>query len=243
MKVICIVLCLLALSTVYGQTCPEFTATNGAKYANLAILSRGVDYSGSETGTSYTYNWNFCKNLASTTCLNPTPTTQVSTTGTCTPLGYLATMQIKDHPKGPNEGVQITYINNLDNKCNGNTINRVTNIIATCDTSLDYTFTGITEPDVCVYQISVKSKNACPTKKGSGGGGGDGGLSGGSVFLIILLCVVVLYLAVGSLVMWKVKGHSGVEVIPNYEFWKDVPVLVKDGFNFVRFKVTGYSSV
>lgn len=38
---------------------------------------------------------------------------------------------------------------------------------------------------------------------------------------------VVAYLVIGSVYMYKVKGARGVEVIPNYTFWKDVPFLIK----------------
>ena len=35
------------------------------------------------------------------------------------------------------------------------------------------------------------------------------------------------YFIIGAAVMYKVKGARGVEVIPNYLFWKSVPILIK----------------
>jgi len=58
------------------------------------------------------------------------------------------------------------------------------------------------------------------------------GLSGGSVFLIIFFCGFFVYFAAG--IGWNAyHGATGVEMIPNVEFWKDLPFLVKDGFMFV----------
>ena len=41
------------------------------------------------------------------------------------------------------------------------------------------------------------------------------------------LVAVVTYVVVGVLVMKYRKGAQGVELIPNYHFWKDFPFLVK----------------
>ena len=43
------------------------------------------------------------------------------------------------------------------------------------------------------------------------------------------LVAVVTYVVVGVLVMKYRKGAQGVELIPNYHFWKDFPFLVKVG--------------
>eukprot|EP01112_Ceratiomyxa_fruticulosa_P013597 TRINITY_DN3827_c0_g1_i1.p1 TRINITY_DN3827_c0_g1~~TRINITY_DN3827_c0_g1_i1.p1 ORF type:complete len:241 (-),score=35.65 TRINITY_DN3827_c0_g1_i1:13-735(-) len=219
--------------------CGVFVASDGTKY-NTAALTTAIGYSGKEAGTSYTYYWNFCQNLATTTCFSPTPVTQVSPTGTCISLGYLNSAVLKDHPKGPREGFMLSYTNTLDNKCAGGTIGRNANIIVGCgDTEANVI--AITEPGgdgACRYDIQMTSKHACAPHLAS-----VSALSGGSIFLIIFLISFSLYFAIGSLVMWRVKGRSGVEAIPNYEFWRDLPGLIKDGFAFVRFKVTGYSAV
>eukprot|EP01064_Diplonema_japonicum_P025384 TRINITY_DN3678_c0_g2_i1.p1 TRINITY_DN3678_c0_g2~~TRINITY_DN3678_c0_g2_i1.p1 ORF type:complete len:189 (+),score=37.86 TRINITY_DN3678_c0_g2_i1:54-620(+) len=71
------------------------------------------------------------------------------------------------------------------------------------------------------------------------------GISGGAIFLIIFFVGFAVYMAAGMAYMFKVKGESGVNIIPHVEFWKDLPNLMKDGALFIKNKVTGggYSSV
>ena len=47
--------------------------------------------------------------------------------------------------------------------------------------------------------------------------------------MLRFLVAVVTYVVVGVLVMKYRKGAQGVELIPNYHFWKDFPFLVKVG--------------
>ncbi len=42
-----------------------------------------------------------------------------------------------------------------------------------------------------------------------------------------VLGAVIAYFIIGSIVMFQVKGARGIEVVPNYSFWKDLPFLVK----------------
>lgn len=37
----------------------------------------------------------------------------------------------------------------------------------------------------------------------------------------------------------KTKGMSGVQACPQYEFWSDIPSLVKDGCSFTMSKIRG----
>eukprot|EP01125_Pyxidicula_operculata_P002452 TRINITY_DN12314_c0_g1_i1.p1 TRINITY_DN12314_c0_g1~~TRINITY_DN12314_c0_g1_i1.p1 ORF type:complete len:221 (+),score=36.00 TRINITY_DN12314_c0_g1_i1:56-718(+) len=61
---------------------------------------------------------------------------------------------------------------------------------------------------------------------------GGGGLSGGSVILILLFVFAVVYLVAGVLYNKFRLNKDGIELIPNLDFWKDFPSLVKDGFFF-----------
>ena len=38
---------------------------------------------------------------------------------------------------------------------------------------------------------------------------------------------VIAYIVIGMIVNYKVKGARGVEMIPNWSFWKDMPFLLK----------------
>nr|CAI5836474.1 unnamed protein product [Callosobruchus analis] len=53
------------------------------------------------------------------------------------------------------------------------------------------------------------------------------GLSGGSIFLILLFVSLTIYLVGGGLVLYFIRGARGMEVIPNVEFWRNLPSLVK----------------
>ncbi|KAG5882995.1 hypothetical protein JTB14_033452 [Gonioctena quinquepunctata] len=59
------------------------------------------------------------------------------------------------------------------------------------------------------------------------------GLSGGSVFLIILIVVGAIYFVGGALILYFIRGARGQEMIPNVDFWKNLPGLVKDGVIFL----------
>ncbi|KAJ9461638.1 hypothetical protein DIPPA_15423 [Diplonema papillatum] len=73
-------------------------------------------------------------------------------------------------------------------------------------------------------------------------GSPSGGLTGGGVFLILFFVGFFVYFAAGSAYMYKVKGETGVNVIPNVELWKGLPGLMKDGAAFLKGKVTGGGS-
>lgn len=38
---------------------------------------------------------------------------------------------------------------------------------------------------------------------------------------------VIAYFVIGVIVMKKVKGAEGKEMIPNYDFWSNLPGLIK----------------
>ncbi|XP_008554204.1 uncharacterized protein LOC103575971 [Microplitis demolitor] len=66
------------------------------------------------------------------------------------------------------------------------------------------------------------------------------GLSTGSVLVILLLVFSGIYFASGALALKYFRGAVGLELIPNYEFWSDLPGLVRDG---VTFTLSGCSAV
>ena len=47
----------------------------------------------------------------------------------------------------------------------------------------------------------------------------------------IISCSIILafiaYFVIGAVIMAKVKGAQGMEIIPNIAFWKDLPLLIK----------------
>lgn len=64
--------------------------------------------------------------------------------------------------------------------------------------------------------------------------------------MIVFFAGGFVYFAAGFAYNFQRKELRGVEAIPQVEFWKDLPFLVKDGGMFVVNKVTGrggYASV
>lgn len=58
--------------------------------------------------------------------------------------------------------------------------------------------------------------------------------STGGVLLILFLIGTFTYFTIGSIVRFMYLGARGIEVIPNLDFWKDLPGLVRDGARFVQ---------
>ena len=65
----------------------------------------------------------------------------------------------------------------------------------------------------------------------------ENGLSAGWVFIILLSILVCLYCSCGMGYKYKMIGVTGVEAIPNVDFWRSYPGLVKDGVAFTVSKV------
>lgn len=52
-------------------------------------------------------------------------------------------------------------------------------------------------------------------------------MSTGAVLVIILITIIFIYLGFGILFKIFVAGASGIEIIPNIEFWQDLPALIR----------------
>lgn len=75
------------------------------------------------------------------------------------------------------------------------------------------------------YNFTLQTTQICTVEPSEG-------ISGGSVLLLLLFFFTLVYLAAGILFMKLVRSAVGWEAIPNIEFWKDFPALVKDGVQF-----------
>jgi len=56
--------------------------------------------------------------------------------------------------------------------------------------------------------------------------------SPGTTFLIFFFFTCICYFGGGVLLRKLLRGAEGFEVIPHYDFWKDLPALVMDGVMF-----------
>lgn len=85
------------------------------------------------------------------------------------------------------------------------------------------------------YMFGLSTKSACPANKP-----GDilgTGLTWGWFFIICFAVSAFLYFSIGMVYKYKKLGVTGLESIPNIEFWRDLPGLVKDGIAFTVTKV------
>eukprot|EP01112_Ceratiomyxa_fruticulosa_P014415 TRINITY_DN4125_c0_g2_i4.p1 TRINITY_DN4125_c0_g2~~TRINITY_DN4125_c0_g2_i4.p1 ORF type:complete len:251 (-),score=49.28 TRINITY_DN4125_c0_g2_i4:157-909(-) len=235
--------CLLALILTVESVRGACTYTSSDKKYNydLSALSVSSGYGYLRNGgDGYNYWFNVCANLPKSNCTQQAPVCQASQTkaGQNVPTGYLPAT-FADGDAGTGSGVVITYVNNVE-QCSGNTP-RKTNLHFKCSGGAPgfLTITSITE-NKCLYDIYINSYSACPTSGGKGKIDADlKKMSGGSIFLIIFFVGAAVYLIVGSIVNWRVKHASGIEVIPNFELWRSIPGLMKDGFTFTKDKIMG----
>ncbi|XP_076235970.1 cation-dependent mannose-6-phosphate receptor [Calliopsis andreniformis] len=59
------------------------------------------------------------------------------------------------------------------------------------------------------------------------------GLSTGSVLVILLFVFSGIYFIGGAIVLKLLRGATGWEMIPNHQFWRELPSYVRDGIVFV----------
>ena len=97
-------------------------------------------------------------------------------------------------------------------------------------------------PSSCKWTFTFNSKLVCTFPKSGGTPGSSTaghGLSGGSIFLILFFVSAFVYFVGGVLFNKYRRGMSGVEMVPNVGFWRDLPGLVRDGCMFSFNKVRG----
>jgi len=99
-------------------------------------------------------------------------------------------------------------------------------IIITCDPNVgDLDSVESFDP---YTKITAKSRWACRNV---------GTISPGTVICITIVVMASVYLVGGIAYNKFYREKSGVEMIPNYEFWQDIPFLFRDGVIFVVSKV------
>ncbi|CAG5124759.1 unnamed protein product [Candidula unifasciata] len=107
-------------------------------------------------------------------------------------------------------------------------INRTLHLTVKCsDQDGEFTYQGSNKPpSPVIYKFTLATRHICAGAKN------EGGLSPGSVMVIIFFVLLIVYILGGLLFQKFIRKAQGVEIIPNYVFWKDFPFLVKDGFVF-----------
>eukprot|EP00010_Vexillifera_abyssalis_P001476 CAMPEP_0201560150 /NCGR_PEP_ID=MMETSP0173_2-20130828/78118_1 /ASSEMBLY_ACC=CAM_ASM_000268 /TAXON_ID=218659 /ORGANISM="Vexillifera sp., Strain DIVA3 564/2" /LENGTH=243 /DNA_ID=CAMNT_0047974587 /DNA_START=1855 /DNA_END=2587 /DNA_ORIENTATION=- len=229
---------------------------NGVSYPDLGKLTK-ADGDYTDIGQDgATWVWNFCKAETTTDCGETGTVVCQNNSGAIRSCGTLAGQTITagttgatPTPSDPTDGVTFYYGKGRSSSGCGR--DRETTIYVTCDPN-QATPTVVTKPNevpagTCQYYITMSAAAAC--KGGSGKPTGDksssdspGGLSGGSIFLITISCCFVAYMLAGM--GWKYHKYqaTGVEMVPNIDFWREFPGLVKEGAMWTWGKITGNGS-
>jgi hypothetical protein len=222
------------------DTCAWEDPVAGISYDLTPLAKIGSLYSVIGGGTKGKDQWyvNFCTGVAGTTISatcsggNTTACQYGSVSAGKTPVAFSALPSTFTNATG----VTMTYTGGQSCTQIGA---RTSVFYMVCDATAADLVTVAVDELQCKYVFTFKSMYACES---SGGGGGLGGW----IFVIIVLVGFVLFLVVGSIYKWKVKGASGSDVIPLIDFWKDLPGLIKDGCLFAWAKLTcksDYTSV
>lgn len=88
------------------------------------------------------------------------------------------------------------------------------------------------------FSFTLTSKCACDggckqsSKK-------DHNVSVGTILVVLFFVLLLVYFVGGFLFLKFYKHNEGTETIPQYEFWKDLPAKIKDGFIFTKDKIKG----
>lgn len=203
------------------------TAKDGTVF-NLANAKKAEKDFTDSTAGGFTYQFQICGNTKKVCNKQPAPASKWRG-GKCNNLGDLDTQTIEAiDPANPLKGVRIKY--NEGDICkkqqDGQTQieTRAVSYEITCDSSKTATvLKEIKEINMCEYTIMFESAAACPA---SGGGGS------GKMFLILLLAATAVYCG-GGIAYNKYRAQKqGMEMIPQLEFWQQLPGLVKDGVAF-----------
>jgi len=231
MSLLCIVLALAAVAPCQATDC---VFTLGGIDFDLSSLRGAADYLGSASDGSYLYGLNFCGDTVRSDCAGNVcqyllggGVQAVIGSWTKSPEPTWALVD----PNDPYGGVTLTHVNG--DYC-ASTRTTVVTFVCSSTTSSELT---VDESSACQYATTFETPLVCE------GGAPAGGLSNGSIFLIILTSCGVVYIAGGSWYKTKKKGTSGMESMPNIDFWRAFPGYVSVGcrvsYDWVKQKTSG----
>jgi len=202
-------------------------------FYNLTSLFHSSQYSDNlyyqGTGGELTYI-NLC-GPTTTTCSPASPVCKRSGLWSTMGYGQLTTQEIvlieKDGVDA-DKGVTVKYTGGEFCPGAGATSAVIHIVCGTDDIVTDVSINS----DGCSLTATISSQAGCGIEVDYPG------TSSGEVFaivvLVLLLVGVILYIGIGMLVNWKVKGVETVpDMIPHREFWMSIPMLVVDGCKFI----------
>jgi len=231
------IVCVLVTECISQSTIPCTFEYEGLKWDLSAMQKKPGEHAYEFIASPDTYHINICADTADfANCPFPSPIWFEKWFGTCYVTGLLRNIKwgVID-PTNPEKGVTLTYINNVDDCRNFPNKPKVSSVFSfICDDAAGGDIQSITT-DGCTHTITWPTRYGCPTT------GGDG-LGVGGIIIIVVGIGFILYLAVGYLYNMKFKDRSGMEAVPNIDFWRSFPGLVVDGCKYAVNKVRGVSS-
>lgn len=260
-----VVLLLICSSWLVGIDAAVCSTTiNGNTYdlSRLTKIGTSIDYSASSSNGDKFFI-NFCAKVT-TPGMCPSITSAVCgnfSTGQGS-AGALSAQSWAKLPTGT--GVALTY--GQGSLCPGSTTQkRTTTINVVCNRNADPgTFGQVTEGSNCQYTVEFQSVYGCPTSSpppppppgppgppgpppppppppdcsgSSSGSGCEEGGGKGIYFIIAVIVVTVVYFGGGSAIRKFAMHKEGSDIIPQVDFWKDLPFLVKDGIVYSVSKI------
>jgi len=215
------------LASLCSAVC-HWESPDGTYFDLSPLTLKNGDYTGSNNDHAYTMNvcgtshaGGACTSEHATICQwsKGDPKQFVANLGSMnkSPAPVFALIDATD----PKKGLSMTFMNG--DQCGTNKAKAIVYFPCASQTSTQFT---VTEGG-CIYNLMLPALEGCPTDKPAPEKAS--GLSGGWIFIIIVACCVPTYLAMGILYNTKRRGTSGVESIPNIEFWRALPGLCKDG--------------
>jgi hypothetical protein len=87
---------------------------------------------------------------------------------------------------------------------------------------------------VFTFVFTIQSDKACPRWPGFNSYFAPVGFGG--VLLIAIVALFLIYVVIGTILKCiKYKSITPANWIPNYHFWREIPLLIRDGFFLVSF--------
>jgi len=239
-----VALLLLSVTSALGQgtQIDQCIFEVGGKYFDFRSISNSdaqVQQPNTPIDVLYTFQFNPCKPVSvssSSICPSGALNCQLNFG---TPYKLVANQISLSSMVYDGTTLSVTYTGG--DSCPSYNTNRQSTIKFTCGTSAG-TPTYVQEV-TCAYTFSWASTAGCPLDAPPGdAGGGSSGLSGGDIFLILFFCIGFLYVVIGMAYNYKVRELRGIEMVPNVDFWRGLPSLIKDGCVFTWQKITGLCS-
>jgi len=185
------------------------------------------------------YKWNSCTKIVDSNTCESAPIAWFTMYGvTCVVIGLPGTekSELLD-PSNPSLGIALSYSGYQPCLKSEGTLS--VRLETYCSVENDeYTIFSLTpyNDTQCMSIIKAKSKYACIN---SGSSALIGGLSVGSIICITFAATLVVYFAVGIFVNVKYKQKTGIDIIPQREYWKHIFELSWDGTKWTYNKIRG----